>query len=65
MGQIRETERNRVAIRICPICAKAFFALESEDAVCGFCGTRAAGTSSGRPVCHDLKEIRLGKNVRR
>lgn len=65
MGQTRETDRNRVAIRICPKCAKAFFALESEDAVCVFCGMAAAGTSAGRLGCHDLKEIRLGKNVRR
>ncbi len=44
MGQTRETEEHCAAIRICPICAKAFFALESENAVCGFCGTHMAGT---------------------
>lgn len=39
MGQIKEYDQSLIAVRICPTCAKAFFALENEIATCDFCGT--------------------------
>lgn len=46
MGQHKESDQKRVAIRICPKCAKAFYALEIENATCCFCGTPVAETST-------------------
>jgi hypothetical protein len=42
MGQTKEPDKRKVSIRICPKCAKAFYALESECATCCFCGTPVA-----------------------
>lgn len=42
MGQTKEPDQNKVSMRICPKCAKAFYALESECATCYFCGTPVA-----------------------
>lgn len=39
MGQLKDLDHNKVAIRICPNCKRAFYSLGGEDAVCSFCGT--------------------------
>lgn len=53
MGRKKEPEQNRVAIRICPECAKAFLALESEDAACGFCGAQMDGKPNSESSIKD------------
>lgn len=39
MGQLKDLDHNKVSIRICPNCKRAFYSLGGEDAVCSFCGT--------------------------
>lgn len=38
MGQLKEFDENKVAIRVCPKCERAFYALGAESATCTFCG---------------------------
>lgn len=38
MGQFSEFDGDRVAIRVCPRCEKAFYALGTQGATCSFCG---------------------------
>jgi ribosomal protein S27E len=39
MGQLKDFEEKKVAIRVCPNCARAFYALGGDSVTCTFCGT--------------------------
>lgn len=41
---------NKVAIRVCPECERAFYALDEESAVCTFCGIPVVDRRGGDRV---------------
>lgn len=50
MGQFKEAEENKVAIRVCPKCARAFYALGGGSVACTFCGAPVAERRGGDRV---------------
>lgn len=47
MGHFKDLDQNKVAIRVCPKCERAFFSLDAEDAACTFCGAQVTERRGG------------------
>lgn len=50
MAQFKDHNDNRVAIRVCPKCARAFYALGGDSVACTFCGTPVIDRRGGDRV---------------
>lgn len=50
MGQFKDAEEKKVTIRVCPKCARAFYALGGDRVACTFCGTPVAERRGGDRV---------------
>lgn len=50
MGQYKDLDQNKVAIRVCPQCERAFYSLDEDDAACTYCGTPVTERRGGGRV---------------
>jgi len=50
MGQFKDLDKNKVFIRVCPKCARAFYAFGSDSVACTFCGVPVAERRTGDRV---------------
>jgi len=50
MAQFNDCQDNKVAIRVCPKCARAFYALGGDSVACNFCGAPVVDRRGGDRV---------------
>lgn len=50
MGQFKDTDENKVSIRVCPKCARAFYALGGGSVACTFCAAPVVERRGGDRV---------------